>query len=95
MSTSRWSGGLNHPGLVLACCLTAVGSGDPGAPDLDPSWDARLAAIHRLIRPQPGESAWAAVPWTTDLAEARRRAAAEDKPIFVWRAGGGGVLGRA
>ena len=51
--------------------------------------------LHKLIKPQPGESKWATIPWLTNLAEARRKAAAEDKPLFVWRAGGGEVLGRA
>jgi hypothetical protein len=56
---------------------------------------ARFGQLHRLIKPQPGESKWATIPWLTDLAEARRKAAAEDKPLFVWRAGGGEILGRA
>jgi hypothetical protein len=55
----------------------------------------QFATVHKLIKPQPGESKWAAIPWLTNLPEARRKAAAEDKPLFVWRAGGGEVLGRA
>ena len=55
----------------------------------------QLIPLQKLIRPQPGESKWATIPWLTDLQEARRKAAAEDKPLFVWRAGGGEVLGRA
>jgi len=51
--------------------------------------------ILALVKPQPGESRWAKVPWLTDLEEARKRSVAEDRPIFLWRAGGGGVLGRA
>ena len=54
-----------------------------------------ILALQRLILPQPGEAKWAAVPWRTNLAEARQEAAAADKPLFVWRAGGGEVLGRA
>jgi hypothetical protein len=49
----------------------------------------------RLIKPLPGESKWAAVPWETSLARARDRAVRENKPLLVWRAGGGDVLGRA
>jgi hypothetical protein len=48
-----------------------------------------------LIKPQPGESKWAAIPWLTNLKEARERAVREDKPLFLWRAGGGDTLGRA
>jgi len=66
--------------LVAACLLPA--QDDP-------------AALARLIRPQPGESKWAAIPWLTNLKEARERAAREDKPLFLWRAGGGDTLGRA
>ena len=55
----------------------------------------QLQSLHAAIKPQPGESKWAAIPWLTNLQEARRRSAAEDKPLFVWRAGGGEVLGRA
>ena len=55
----------------------------------------QLAPLQKLIRPQPGESKWATIPWLTDLQEARRKAVAEDRPLFVWRAGGGDVLGRA
>ena len=50
--------------------------------------------LHALIKPQPGESKWARVPWLTDLREARRRAVAQDRPLFLWRSGGGDVLGR-
>jgi hypothetical protein len=52
-------------------------------------------ALHRLIKPQAGEAKWAEIPWLTNLQEARRRAVAEDKPLLLWRAGGGDVLGRA
>ena len=52
-------------------------------------------AVHQLIKPQPGESKWARVPWLTNLNDARQRAVAEDKPLLLWRAGGGDVLGRA
>jgi hypothetical protein len=51
--------------------------------------------LHRLIKPQPGESLWASIPWLTNLKVARERAAKEDKPLFLWRAGGGDTLGRA
>jgi hypothetical protein len=44
----------------------------------------QFATIHALIRPQPYESLWAQIPWMTSLWEARKRAAAEGKPLFVW-----------
>jgi hypothetical protein len=78
--------------LVLAGCLLCTPA--LAAPK-DNLSSEQLTALHRLIKPQPGESPWARVPWLTNLDEARRRAAKEDKPLFVWRAGGGEVLGRA
>ena len=60
-------------------------------PILEPE---QFAALHQMIKPQPGEAPWAKVPWQTNLAEARKMAVAEDRPLLVWRAGGGLVLGR-
>jgi hypothetical protein len=74
---------------LAAAALWAV----PAAAD-DPFLADQFDPLHRLLKPQPGEAKWAAVPWLTDLTEARRRAAAEDKPLFVWRSGGGAALGR-
>jgi hypothetical protein len=76
--------------LAILAALAAT----PAAPaDVIPA--EQFAALHRLIRPQPDEARWASVPWLTDLDAARRRAAADDRPLLVWRAGGGQVLGRA
>jgi hypothetical protein len=54
----------------------------------------QFESLHRVIKPQPGESKWATIPWRIDLLEARRQAVADDKPLFVWRSGGGEALGR-
>ncbi|MFT4550470.1 MAG: hypothetical protein ACI8XO_000379 [Verrucomicrobiales bacterium] len=51
-------------------------------------------SLQRLIRPQADESHWAKVPWETSLKTARERASRENKPILLWRSGGGDVLGR-
>jgi hypothetical protein len=74
---------------VLVSFLTLHAHAAPpfAAPDFD--------CLHALVQPQPGEAKWATIPWLTDLATARARAARDDKPLFVWRAGGGEVLGRA
>jgi hypothetical protein len=45
-------------------------------------------ALHRLIKPKAGESAWAEVPWLISLWEARTRAAAQGKPILLWEMDG-------
>jgi hypothetical protein len=46
--------------------------------------------LHRLIKPQPGESRFQDIPWLLSVWEGRQKAAAEGKPMLVW-AGGWGV----
>jgi hypothetical protein len=43
-------------------------------------------SLVKLILPsaERGETKWLEVPWMTNTLEARRKAAAEDKPIVVW-----------
>ncbi|MCI0743376.1 MAG: hypothetical protein L0Y72_30485 [Gemmataceae bacterium] len=45
-----------------------------------------LMRLHAIIRPRKGEAIWSEIPWITDLWEARKKAAQEGKPIFVWSA---------
>jgi hypothetical protein len=47
----------------------------------------------KLIKPAPGESKWAELPWLLDVYQARKKAAAEGKPILIWSAGGGPPIG--
>ena len=65
--------------FALALILASLGDGDLRAE----TFESRF----QQIRPRPGESAWTEIPWLTDLHEARRKAAAEGKPMFV-QAGG-------
>src|SRR5262245_36591616 len=46
--------------------------------------------LRALIKPKPG--GYADLPWMTDLWEARKKAAAEGKPLLVW-VGDGHPLG--
>src|SRR5262245_23598761 len=46
--------------------------------------------LRTLIKPKPG--GFNDLPWMTDLWEARKKAAAEGKPLFVW-VGDGHPLG--
>lgn len=48
--------------------------------DLDKQWET----YHRLIKPHPGEWKFAEVPWVATVWEARQKAAAEGKPMFIW-----------
>ena len=87
MNLRTWFGVALAAG-ALAVPLTVV-TGQP-APDSAP-----FDELVRLIKPLAGEAKWAAVPWEISLPRARERAVREDKPLLVWRAGGGDVLGRA
>src|SRR5262249_23744935 len=49
---------------------------------------AQFGQLHAMIKPQRGEAPWAEIAWITDLWEARKKAAAEGKPILFWSASG-------
>lgn len=64
----------------------------PGAPresklDLTP---ANFANLHALVRPHEDEWRHLEVQWMTDVVAARKKAAAEDKPIVICYTGGAG-----
>lgn len=46
--------------------------------------------LHALVRPQENEWRHLKVQWLTDVVAARKRAAAEDKPLVVCYTGGAG-----
>ena len=96
---SRQSSALAAGVLWFAGVAPAV-----AAADLTPENFARLAAaevvvpenfeaLRAQIKPQPGESRWLEIPWLLDLHEARRQAAAEGKPLFVYSGGGATGIG--
>jgi len=45
--------------------------------------------LHRMIKPQAGESRWMEITWYPNVWEARQKAAAEGKPLFLWAGSGG------
>jgi len=55
--------------------------------DLTPQ---NAAALHTLIRPHDNEWRHLKVEWLTDVVAARKKAAAEDKPIVICYTGGAG-----
>jgi hypothetical protein len=79
----------------LACAVPAW----PGHGDQLPADSSQLLVgerfdqIRSLIRPQPGESRWMEIAWEIDLHAARRKAAAEGKPLFVLSGGGATAIG--
>jgi hypothetical protein len=80
---------------VLTSCGLALCLARAEQPAAEPLSPERFAAVFTLIKPQANESQWANIPWLTNLHEARKKAVDEDRPLLVWRAGGGDVLGRA
>ena len=44
--------------------------------------------LHTLIKPAPAEEKWAQIPWMASLWDARKKAAAEGKPILLWEMDG-------
>jgi hypothetical protein len=70
--------------LLSSLVLTAIAVAGPEE-DLGPSQFERL---HKEIRPRPGESSWAEISWSYDLHKARQKAAAEGKPLCIWRMAG-------
>ena len=45
--------------------------------------------LQRMLKPQPGESRWMEIDWHPSVWEARQKAAAEGKPIFIMAGSGG------
>ena len=69
--------------LVLSASLLAV-PGRAAAPD--PIAPEKFEKLRTQIKPEPG--GFEDIPWMTNLSEARRKAAAEGKPMYVWSGGG-------
>ena len=58
-----------------------------------PLTPANFEQLFRQIKPQPGESRFWDIAWMLDLHEARKRAAAEGKPLLIWSGAGGPPIG--
>jgi hypothetical protein len=85
------------PGLLLGLILVGVNTPSRQALAEEPRVLAlkpeQFAALHNLIKPQPGELRFHEIPWLLDVWEARKKAAAEGKPILVWSGAGGAPIG--
>jgi len=73
-------------GVACSALSAAAVLADPPAPIAA----EQFTKLHRLIKPQAGESRFREVPWLLSVWEGRQKAAAEGKPMLVW-AGGWGV----
>ena len=50
--------------------------------------DGTFAEVLSFVSPRREDMRWASIPWQTDLWEARKLAADQDKPIFAWMMNG-------
>lgn len=73
--------------FLFLTCLGLVLS-QSGVRAADPIKPAQFDRLHALIRPQANEDHWMRIPWQIDLWEARKKAAAEGKPILLWEMDG-------
>ena len=80
-------------GILLAASLWMGGAGAQTAPAQVNLNAETFAQLRKQIRPQPGESRWMEIPWLIDVHEARKKAAAEGKPLFVYSGGGASGIG--
>jgi hypothetical protein len=77
-SPSKW---------LLACGFAWVAFGT-ATPAAEPIAAEKFTQLHTLIKPVAAEEKWAQIPWLSSLWEARKRAAAEGKPILLWEMDG-------
>jgi hypothetical protein len=84
----------SHRRLSLLWCSTAAlllasnGFLISNARAAEPIKPADFADLHKLIQPTAEESVWLSVNWSTDLWQAREKAATEGKPILLWEMDG-------
>src|SRR5215471_18106176 len=75
---------------AVACAMVLFAAPLPGQPqDARRLPVAEVEKLHRLIKPQAGESRWMEIDWYPSVWEARQKAALEGKPLFLWAGSGG------
>ena len=74
--------------LTLAVLLVVSGTG-LAAEEPKTLSNEQFVKLHQLIKRQPGESRWMEIDWYPSVWEARQKAAAEGKPIFLMAGSGG------
>ncbi|MCI0380943.1 MAG: hypothetical protein L0215_25445 [Gemmataceae bacterium] len=71
-------------GALFLCAISLLAQDNAARPSV-----AEIESLHRLIKPQPGESRWMEIDWYPSVWEARQKAAQEGKPLFLWAGSGG------
>lgn len=80
------SDSLRPPAVVAAAAEEKPSANAGRAAKLD------LPKLLALIKPQAGESEWMEIPWESSLWEARQKAAAAGKPLYVIIGGVGSAI---
>jgi hypothetical protein len=73
--------------LSLMCVLSTVcvaQADEPAVRSLE-----QFDGMHKFLKRQADESRWMEVDWYPSVWEARQKAAAEGKPLFIWAGSGG------
>jgi len=78
-----------RPFLFAATLATLFSNAISRADDPQAMRPAEFAKLHQMLTPQPGESRWMEIDWYPSIWEARLKAAAEGKPIFIMAGSGG------
>jgi hypothetical protein len=85
MALLKWNIGVPSAfaiGMFLSGQLALAAEPTP----LDPQ---QFAKLHVMLKPQRGEARWMEIDWYPNVWEARQKAAAEGKPIFIMAGSGG------
>jgi hypothetical protein len=78
-----------RPFLTAAVLLAATHPYAALAEEPKPLGPEAFERLHRMLKPQPGESRWMEIEWHPSVWEARQKAAALGKPIFLLAGSGG------
>jgi hypothetical protein len=76
--------------LVLTLTTASADELPAPAPTKDHLTPESFAGLHKTLCLQPGEYRWDEIPWVASVWHARKKAAAENKPIFVFGTAGAG-----
>jgi len=80
---------MNHRTLLALAAVFALAPRWSNAGEPAPLAPEQFDKLHALIKRQPGESRWMEIAWHPTVWEARQKAAAEGKPLFIWAGSGG------
>jgi hypothetical protein len=59
-------------------------SAEDSPPQLKEITPEQFEQLHQLIKPHKGEFKFMDIPWVANVGEARKMAAEEGKPLFIW-----------